>query len=53
VIGGMLASTLVAVFFVPLFFWILESTSARFARRPAPAAGGAIAAGAHAKREDD
>ena len=24
VIGGMLASTLVAVFFVPLFFWILE-----------------------------
>jgi len=25
VIGGMLASTLVAVFFVPLFFWILES----------------------------
>ena len=25
VIGGMLASTLVAVFFVPLFFWMLES----------------------------
>jgi len=52
VIGGMLASTLVAVFFVPLFFSILESTSARFARKPAPA-GGAIAAGAHAKRDDD
>jgi multidrug efflux pump len=52
VIGGMLASTLVAVFFVPLFFWILESASSRFARKPAPA-GGAIAAGAHAKREDD
>jgi multidrug efflux pump len=25
VIGGMLASTVVAVFFVPLFFWLLES----------------------------
>jgi multidrug efflux pump len=33
VIGGMLASTLIAVFFVPLFFWILESTSARFAKK--------------------
>jgi multidrug efflux pump len=25
VIGGMLASTVVAIFFVPLFFWMLES----------------------------
>jgi multidrug efflux pump len=25
VIGGMLASTVIAVFFVPLFFWLLES----------------------------
>ena len=33
VIGGMLASTLVAVFFVPLFFWILESASARFIKK--------------------
>ena len=31
VIGGMLASTLVAVFFVPLFFWMLESMSERYA----------------------
>jgi multidrug efflux pump len=30
VIGGMLASTFVAIFFVPLFFWILESMSERF-----------------------
>src|SRR4051812_16229928 len=29
VIGGMLASTIIAVFFVPLFFWMLESLSAR------------------------
>ncbi len=31
-IGGMLASTLIAIFFVPLFFWLLESMSERFAR---------------------
>jgi len=31
VIGGMLASTNIAIFFVPLFFWMLESLSARFA----------------------
>ncbi|HET7366190.1 MAG TPA: multidrug efflux RND transporter permease subunit [Burkholderiales bacterium] len=48
VIGGMLASTLVAVFFVPLFFWILESIGGSKAR-----AGAAVAAGAHAKREGD
>ena len=31
VIGGMLASTVIAIFFVPLFFWMLESMSAKFA----------------------
>ncbi|MGF1612843.1 MAG: efflux RND transporter permease subunit [Gammaproteobacteria bacterium] len=35
VIGGILASTLVAVFFAPLFFWMLESLSARFRDRKA------------------
>jgi multidrug efflux pump len=30
VIGGILASTLVAIFFAPLFFWLLESLSERF-----------------------
>jgi len=49
VIGGMLASTVVAIFFAPLFFWMLESLS----KRKAPAAGGAVPAAAHAKREDD
>src|SRR5262249_11323067 len=52
VIGGMLASTLVAVFFVPLFFWLLESTSARFSRKKV-VAGGPVPAGAPAKREED
>ncbi|MGH8688620.1 MAG: efflux RND transporter permease subunit [Burkholderiales bacterium] len=40
VIGGMLASTVIAIFFVPLFFWMLESMSERFAgeKRAAPPA---------------
>jgi multidrug efflux pump len=52
VIGGMLASTLVAVFFVPLFFWLLESMSARFSGKKV-ASGGPVPAGAPAKREGD
>ena len=52
VIGGMLASTLIAVFFVPLFFWLLESASARFSGKKA-ASGGPVPAGAPAKREED
>ncbi len=51
VIGGTLAATLIAIFFIPMFFWLLESASARFfggkegqtaeaakARDPVPAA---------------
>jgi multidrug efflux pump len=56
VIGGMLASTLIAIFFVPLFFWLLESMSERFAaRKPAAggAQGGAPAAQPHAKRDGE
>jgi multidrug efflux pump len=58
VIGGMLFSTLIAIFFVPLFFWLLESMSARFGGKKAtpaaaPAAGGAARASAHAPREED
>jgi len=51
VIGGMLASTLIAIFFVPLFFWLLESMSERFAGKKAT--GAAVPAGAHAPRKDD
>jgi multidrug efflux pump len=32
VIGGMLGATGIAVFFVPLFFWLLERVSERFSR---------------------
>jgi multidrug efflux pump len=58
-IGGILASTAVAIFFVPLFFWMLESMSARFGgQKPAAAAGAAHggaapAAAPHSKREGD
>jgi multidrug efflux pump len=51
VIGGMLFSTLIAIFFVPLFFWGLESISGRFGGKKAH--GGAIAASAHDKRKGD
>jgi multidrug efflux pump len=56
-IGGILASSVVAIFFAPLFFFLLESMSARFGRKQpaeAGAPGGAVPAGAaHAKREHD
>jgi len=57
VIGGILASTFVAIFFAPLFFWMLEGMSQKFggAKPEAGAAhGAAVAAGApHADREGD
>jgi multidrug efflux pump len=48
VIGGILASTIVAIFFAPLFFWMLEGISQKFAQKKAPAG-----AAPHAKREGD
>jgi multidrug efflux pump len=57
VIGGILASTFVAIFFAPLFFWLLESVSARFGgAKPAAGAahgGAAPAVAVQARREDD
>jgi multidrug efflux pump len=56
VIGGIIASTVVAIFFAPLFFWLLESLSAKFApAKPAAGAahgGAAPAAAPQAQRED-
>jgi multidrug efflux pump len=51
VIGGMLFSTLIAIFFVPLFFWGLETISGRFGGKKAH--GGAVTAAAHDKRKGD
>ncbi|HET9044452.1 MAG TPA: efflux RND transporter permease subunit, partial [Burkholderiales bacterium] len=58
VIGGILASTFIAIFFAPLFFWLLESMSGRAAGKQATAGaatpgGAAPAAAPHAKREGD
>jgi multidrug efflux pump len=55
VIGGILASTAVAIFFAPLFFWMLESMSQKFAGRPAGAGhdGATPAVAPQAKREGD
>ncbi len=56
VIGGIIASTFIAVFFTPLFFWLLESMSAKFGggKAKAPAPGGATPAAApHAPQKDD
>jgi multidrug efflux pump len=62
VIGGMLAATVIAVFFIPLFYYGIETMSAKFSREkpPEPEAaldkppGGApIQPAPHAPREDE
>jgi multidrug efflux pump len=55
-VGGIAASTFLAIFFIPLFFWLLESLSERFGGKKAglaPAHGGAATDAPHAKREGD
>ncbi len=37
VIGGMLGATIIAVFFVPLFFWLLQKLGQRFSAKSASA----------------
>ncbi|MDH5223038.1 MAG: efflux RND transporter permease subunit, partial [Betaproteobacteria bacterium] len=52
VIGGIMASTVVAIFFAPLFFWMLETLSRKFAGKAAT--GETLPAGApDAKKEGD
>lgn len=36
VIGGMLAATVIAVYFIPMFYYVIESMVERFGRRKAP-----------------
>ena len=55
VIGGIVFSTFIAIFFAPLFFWMLESMSQRFGGEKQVAAGGghgAPAAVPHARHEE-
>jgi multidrug efflux pump len=64
VIGGMLGATVIAVFFIPMFFYVLESMSERRSSKKTPASGsgpqdsagpgsGAPTATLSAKREGD
>jgi multidrug efflux pump len=54
VIGGILASTAVAVFFAPLFFWLLEGMSQRFSGSRTTAGAAAVPTGTpHARMEED
>ena len=59
VIGGTLAATLIAIFFIPMFYWLLETMSAKLfgaekaapPAAPAPGGGAAAATAPHAPRE--
>ncbi|MGH8628355.1 MAG: efflux RND transporter permease subunit [Gammaproteobacteria bacterium] len=55
IIGGMLASTVIAIFFMPFFFALLERSPAWFDRRAqtSAVAGAPGPAAPHAKREND
>jgi hydrophobe/amphiphile efflux-1 (HAE1) family protein len=53
VIGGILASTVVAIFFAPFFFWLLESSSEKFSRKNARSRSSPASAAPHDKREGD
>jgi multidrug efflux pump len=53
VIGGMLGATLIAVFFIPMFYYLIESLSTRFAGKAAvPASGGPVPAATHNTRDE-
>jgi multidrug efflux pump len=34
VIGGTLAATVIAIFFIPMFYWGLQTLSAKFSKTP-------------------
>jgi multidrug efflux pump len=63
VIGGMLAATVIAVFFIPMFYYVIESLAERFGGKKAapaeaeagrlPASGGLAGQLPHAPREGE
>jgi len=55
VIGGMLGATVIALFFIPMFYWAIETLSDRIGgkRKTPPAGDGAPVAAPHDKREGD
>lgn len=40
VIGGMLVATVIAVFFIPMFYWLIESLTEKVGRKPATPSSG-------------
>jgi multidrug efflux pump len=53
VIGGMLGATVIAVFFIPMFFYLLESMSEKRGKKTLAPGPGAPSATPSAKREGD
>jgi multidrug efflux pump len=58
VIGGMLAATVIAVFFIPMFYYVIETMSAKFGRAKKaeavePAGGAPAPSAPHAPHEDN
>jgi multidrug efflux pump len=60
VIGGMLAATVIAVFFIPMFYYVIEKMADRFGSKKAadaehttPAGGGLAGHLPHAPHEGD
>jgi multidrug efflux pump len=59
VIGGMLAATVIAVFFIPMFYYVIETMVERFGRRKkaapehTPAGGGLADQLPHASHDGD
>jgi multidrug efflux pump len=58
VIGGMLAATVIAVFFIPLFYYAIEATAEKFGKKKQAKAadagvGGAPSSSPHAPHKED
>jgi multidrug efflux pump len=53
IIGGMVGATTLALFFVPLFYYLIRSATERLSRRKTAQGGGSVAAAPSAPREED
>jgi multidrug efflux pump len=53
IIGGMVGATTLALFFVPLFYYLIRSTTERLSKRKTAEGGGAVAAAPSAPRGED
>jgi multidrug efflux pump len=53
IIGGMVGATTLALFFVPLFYYLIRSTTERLSRRKTAQGEGSVATAPSAPREED